>query len=352
MSRITLTAMALAVLLPLATVVAQPYVDPIDAPAEASPLAARSQLTAITQAGDRLVAVGARGVILLSDDAGQQWRQARVPVSSDLVSVQFPSALQGWAAGHDGVILHSADGGESWSKQLDGRQLLGQLTAHFQALADAGDERASQYLELVNLNFGNGPELPFLGVWFDNERDGYAVGAFGTLLATTDGGKSWVSWIEKIDNPNSFHLNAVIGIGGELYIASEQGTVFKLDRAQQRFVALATGYAGSFFGLVGNARFLLAHGLRGTAYRSTDGGQSWARVDTGHGAGLVAGAMEDNGDVLLASQAGAVLRSADQGRSFTPLGAVTPYLFAGLSPVAGTRVAIVGMAGVQVAPAR
>ncbi|UXJ55806.1 YCF48-related protein [Pseudomonas citronellolis] len=330
---------------------AQPYADPLDAPAEINQLASRSQLTAITQVSNRLVAVGARGVVLLSDDGGQHWRQAKVPVSSDLVAVQFPSKSLGWAVGHDGVILHTADGGETWTKQLDGRDLLKQLTDHFQALAEKGDAHASQYLDLVKLNFGNGPEQPFLGVWFENELNGYAVGAFGTLVATHDGGKSWESWIEKIDNPNSFHLNAIIGIAGQLYIASEQGTVFKLDHTQQRFVALSTGYSGSFFGVVGDQRFLFAHGLRGSAYRSTDGGLSWTRVETGSGAGLVAGVVNSNGALLLASQAGAVLRSDDQGKSFKPLDSTHPYLFAGLSLVDGDRVAIVGMSGVQVVSA-
>ncbi|WP_246084951.1 WD40/YVTN/BNR-like repeat-containing protein [Pseudomonas nicosulfuronedens] len=352
MPRLSFTAVLLAGLLPISVAMAQPYADPLDAPAEINRLAAQSQLTAITQAGARLVAVGARGVVLLSDDAGQHWKQAKVPVSSDLVAVQFPDASLGWAVGHDGVILHSADGGESWSKQLDGRDLLKLLTAHFQAQAEKGDERASQYLDLVKLNFGNGPEQPFLGVWFENERDGFAVGAFGTLMATHDGGKSWESWIEKIDNPNSFHLNAITGIAGELYIASEQGTVFKLDRNQQRFVPLSTGYAGSFFGVVGDQRFILAHGLRGNAFRSTDGGQTWSRVETGNAAGLVASAISDKGTLLVASQAGAVLRSDDLGRSFSALESVRPYLFAGLSQVDGDRVAIVGMSGVQIAPAQ
>lgn len=352
MLRLSFTAVLLAGLLPVSVAMAQPYVDPLDAPAEINQLASQSQLTAVTLAGERLVAVGARGVVLLSDDGGQHWKQAKVPVSSDLVAVQFPSASLGWAVGHDGVILHTTDGGESWSKQLDGRELLKQLTAHFQAQAEQGDERASQYLDLVKLNFGNGPEQPFLGVWFENPRDGFAVGAFGTLMGTHDGGKSWESWIEKIDNPNSFHLNAITGIAGELYIASEQGTVFKLDRNQQRFVALATGYTGSFFGVVGNQRFLLAHGLRGNAFRSTDGGQSWNRVETGNGAGLVASVINGHGALLLASQAGAVLRSDDQGKSFKPLESVRPYLFAGLSQADGDKVAIVGMSGVQIVPAR
>ena len=43
-------------------------------------------------AGDRVMAVGQRGHVLYSDDAGGAGQQAEVPVSSDLVAVSFPSA--------------------------------------------------------------------------------------------------------------------------------------------------------------------------------------------------------------------------------------------------------------------
>lgn len=347
-----LSAALLLAFLPATVSLANPYVDPLDAPAEVNQLATRSQLTAVSSVGKRLVAVGARGVIILSDDDGEHWSQAEVPVSSDLVAVHFPTKLAGWVVGHGGVILHSADGGNSWSKQLDGRELLTQLSAHFQAQVEKGDALASQYLDLVELNFGNGPEQPFLGVWFEDELNGFAVGAFGTLMATHDGGKNWESWIEKIDNPNSFHLNAISGIAGDVYIASEQGTVFKLDRTRQRFIALSTGYAGSFFGVVGNQDFLLAYGLRGNAYRSADGGLTWQPVPTGRESGLVAAQIDEEGSLLVASQAGAVLRSDDQGQTFSTLSSVKPYLFAGLAPMDGDKVVIVGMSGVQVAAAQ
>ena len=97
------------------------YRDPLDVPAQASPMAARGTLVAVTRTpGGRLVAVGRHGLVLTSID-GKAWQQAAVPVSTDLVAVCFPSALQGWAVGHGGTVLHSSDGGQSWHKQLDGR---------------------------------------------------------------------------------------------------------------------------------------------------------------------------------------------------------------------------------------
>ena len=78
---------------------ASSFVDPLDAPAEPSPLSANAQLLAIARAGDRLVTAGMRGHVLYSDDDGLTWTQAKVPVSVTLTAVYFPTPQQGWAAG-------------------------------------------------------------------------------------------------------------------------------------------------------------------------------------------------------------------------------------------------------------
>jgi photosystem II stability/assembly factor-like uncharacterized protein len=93
---------------------------PLREPATMTPRAARAVLTRVVLAGDRLVAIGERGMVVLSDDGGRQWRQARVPVSVTLTSASFADTRQGWIAGHSGVVLHTSDGGESWSLQTDG----------------------------------------------------------------------------------------------------------------------------------------------------------------------------------------------------------------------------------------
>ncbi|MFU0418243.1 WD40/YVTN/BNR-like repeat-containing protein, partial [Acinetobacter baumannii] len=71
-----------------------------------------------TRAGKRVVAVGEHGIVLLSDDEGKTYRQARtVPVSATLSAVSFADEKHGWAVGQWGVILATSDGGETWVKQ-------------------------------------------------------------------------------------------------------------------------------------------------------------------------------------------------------------------------------------------
>lgn len=292
--------------------------DVIDTPAQQSPLAPRGLLNGLTRAGERIVAVGQRGHVLWSDDAGQSWKQARVPVSSDLVAVHFPSAEKGWAVGHDGVILHSADGGRSWQRQRDGRP-------------DAAD-------------------VPLLDVWFQDEKKGYAVGAFGLLLETNDGGASWVSAQEASDNPKKMHLYAVRGIAGEVWMAGEQGLLLKLDRASGRFVVVPLPYQGTLFGVVGNERALLVHGLRGNVLRSTDGGASWQAIPTNVPVGITAASVDARGGLLLASQAGHLLASGDDGASFQPIRLERPNPAAAVLGAAPGRVLVAGPRGAQLQP--
>src|SRR5262249_21678188 len=150
-----------------------------------SALAPRSLLNGLARAGDRVVAVGQRGHVLYSDDAGGTWQQAEVPVSSDLVAVSFPSASTGWAVGPDGVILHTNDAGATWSRQLDGRRAGALLLEAYPENASAKDpERAAALHEQAQRFAAQGAENSFLDVWFADERDGYVVGAFGLILHT------------------------------------------------------------------------------------------------------------------------------------------------------------------------
>ena len=121
------------------------------------------------------------------------------------------------------------------------------------------------------------------------------------------------------------HLYSVRAIAGELYIAGEQGVLLKLDRASSRFVALTLPYKGTLFGVTGNSRAVVVHGLRGNVLRSTDAGASWQAVPTGLQVGMTASAAGADGSILLASQAGHLLSSRDDGATFVPLTTERPF---------------------------
>ncbi|MBK5354534.1 glycosyl hydrolase [Pseudomonas sp. TH41] len=336
----TLAPLMLAMLLALWQMIAQAsgYVDVLDLPAKPSALAVRSPLLDVANAGKRLVAVGQRGHILYSDDAGQQWQQANVPVSSDLNAVYFPSPEQGWAVGNDGVILHSSDAGVTWKKQLDGREIGALLVKHYGALADA-EPTNEQWPLLVAEGqrlVEEGADKPLLDVWFADDKLGYVVGVFNLILRTEDGGQSWTPFQDRTDNPQNFHLNAIASTGDAVYIVGEQGLVLKWDDAHQRFAALNTPYQGSFFGVVGKPGEVVVYGLRGNVLRSTDGGLSWTPFDTGLQVSVTAAAIDAQGHYRLFTQAGHMLVDQTHNARLQLMPQQNP------SPVAGAALATDG----------
>jgi len=322
------------------------FIDVLDTPSTMTPLASRSLLNGITRAGKRLVAVGARGHILCSDDEGKSWKQASVPVSSDLTAVNFPTPQQGWAVGHDGVILHSSNGGLNWIKQLDGRAALQVVSTRYK---DVGAGQFAQ--EIANLA-QQGPDKPFLDVWFDNDRTGYAVGAFNFIFRTDDGGVTWEPWLERTDNPKRLHLYAIRRIGDGLFIAGEQGLLLKLDPKQKKFVSLKCNYNGTFFGITGKPGVLVAFGLRGNAYRSLNGGTSWLKIETGVPTTLTGGTVTKDGRIVLVTLLGTLLVSQDNGATFSQ---ETPKQGLPSSAITETdtgTLALVGMRGVWMQAAK
>lgn len=297
---------------------AKVLVDVLERPAMQSPMAAKKLLIEVVRAGERLVAVGPRGHIVVSTDAGATWQQAQVPVSSDLTAVYFSSEKHGWAVGHDGVVLASTDGGMTWTKQLDGRVVNDLVLADLQAKLTANPASAELQALVAEAERykAQGPDKPFLGVWFENDTHGFVVGAYGLLLETSDGGQTWQSWFDRAENPRFMNLYSIKPAAGALYVSGEGGTVLKLDPVAARFVAVPVDYAGSLFGIADAGDAVLVFGLRGNTFRSTDGGTGWSKVDSRLAATVVSGTRNADGEVILADQGGRIAVSHDGGATF------------------------------------
>ncbi|PRB77449.1 YCF48-related protein [Pseudomonas sp. MYb185] len=315
--------LTLLLLMPVSLHTLAEFRDPLDWPADAITRLMERPTQAVARAGETLVAVGAGGLIATSAD-GSQWTQSHSPVQSDLLAVDFPTPQQGWVVGHDGVVLHSGDAGVTWEKQLDGR-LAKALFNEYYANLKIEPELLEAAQSAISLNYAAGPTLPLLDVWFADALHGFAVGSFGTLIATTDAGKTWQPWLHRIDNEDLLNLNAVHGVDDGVYIAAERGVIFKLEPDTQRFEKIETGYDGSFFGLLSVGDSIIAYGLSGTAYRSDDQGRSWVTLHSSSNVSLTAGAslaekdafvlVNARGDLLFGNTATDALQ-LERGKGF------------------------------------
>jgi photosystem II stability/assembly factor-like uncharacterized protein len=339
---------ALACLLSTATAGTGGFTDVLDQPAAKSALATQRLLQATALAGKRVVAAGARGHIVYSDDLGATWTQAKVPVSADLTALHFANSREGWAVGHEGVVLHSSDGGATWALQLDGRRANALVLALVRKLpADTDPAQLEAFQAEAERAAAEGPSRPFLDVWFANAHEGYVVGAYNLIFHTRDGGSTWEAWFDRTQNERFYHLYGIRGSSDGVYAVGELGLALRLDPASGRFVAMTTPYEGSWFGLLSKPGLVLAYGMRGTAWRSRDGGQLWEAADTGVTASITAGQVLPDGRLLLCSQAGDLLLSDDEGAHFRRLAPKQSASCTGVAAL-GDAVVLTGPRGVRV----
>lgn len=250
--------------------------------AEPARLAAKSLLLDVVNTGEKLVAVGDRGHVVLSPDSGRTWAQSLTPTRSLLTGVSFPDARHGWAVGHDGVILATQDGGSTWTRQDDGKDLA----------------------------------TVWLDVLFRDPLHGFIVGAYGKFAVTTDGGKTWTA---AKPAEEEVHYNRVsAGSDGHLYLAGESGTVLVSRDGGKEWNRVEAPYDGSFFGVLplDGAR-IIAYGLRGHILRSDDHGATWEPLNSDVRVLIMGGARLRQGVIVLAGQGGNFFLSRDAGLSFT-----------------------------------
>ncbi len=297
--------------------------DVLDLPAVPSELASRSLLYSVTRFGDRYFATGHRGHIIFSDDQGETWTQAEVPVRSSILDVHFPTPEKGWAVGHEGVILHSSDGGATWVKQYDGERFGEEGLVFYQDLlqTDPDDEMLQLLVEEMEFAIEQGADKPFFEVHFHSETFGHAAGAYGMFVRTLDGGNTWEPRMQIVENYGFNHLFDFTGLeDGRFFLSGEIGLALIGDINKQSAVALSTPWEGSFFTCV-TARdgSVIMAGLRGKAFRTIDIGETWTVVEKPPSSSLVDSIVLSDGRVLLAGQAGDILLSDDDGVSFNKI---------------------------------
>jgi photosystem II stability/assembly factor-like uncharacterized protein len=276
-------------------------------------LAQKALLLDVARHGERVLAVGERGHVLVSSDGGSTWTQAKVPTRALPTGVHMHDEKLAWAVGHDAVVLRTRDGGSSWERVHDAPE----------------DER------------------PLLDVWFKDAERGFAAAAYGELLATRDGGSTWER--RAIRDGDDFHLNQLAAAAdGTLYAAAEAGHLYRSDDGGETWRPLPSPYEGSFFGLLPLAEGpVLAFGLRGRLFASADRGKTWARIETGTEATLLCGLQTGPGRFVVGGMEGTLLHGDAALGLVRTEGRPDRHAIVALAPGPGGSLLLFGEGGVR-----
>lgn len=149
--------------------------------------------------------VGDNGTILVTSNRGVTWQMQESKTTSWFKAVYFVNMTTGWAVGFDysghGIIIHTTDAGATW--QVQNRGVGSALESVF--FADpvigwaVGGDLLSDGKILNTIDSGASWQVQasetrrqFNSVCFASATTGWAVSRGGTILATEDGGESWV----------------------------------------------------------------------------------------------------------------------------------------------------------------
>lgn len=280
-----------------------PVFDPLERPAKQLKDATQSAQLAIDNSGSRLVSVGEKGLILMSDDNGRSWRQVnRVPVSVTLTDVHFIDEQIGFAVGHRGVLLTTSDGGENWKLKLDGEGIAKLYMTQAKAMRESPGKDSA--LKEAGYLVQEGSDKPLLHVNFSDKRNGIIVGAYGLALRTNDGGEEWVPFASEVANKEGRHLYGSSFGGERKYLIGEQGSVFMREPNARPFKQVSSPYNGSYFGAITTkAGDVLLYGLRGNLWSYLPKTGDWSQVDYPYGNSITSAFKVEGGEKIFLGDA-------------------------------------------------
>lgn len=194
---------------------------------------------------------------------------------------------------------------------------------------------------------------PLTGVSFGDSKRGWAVGHWGAILASTDGGETWqIQHLSSAEDRPLFAVhffNAEQGVAVGLWslvLTTEDGGQTWTEQSVQAPPGARKADL-NLMGLFADSRgTLYATAEHGQVLHSEDFGKSWRYLDTGYEGTLWSGAVLADGSLLLGGQRGTLLQGSASGKGFRRLptqskGSVTSVA------VAGPRVLAVGLDGLM-----
>ncbi len=222
------------------------------------------------------------GRILTTTDGGRSWSPAGTLPDNKRRAALFVDPLHGWAITNDrykGTILVTKDGGRTWQHQFLAPRVLKKIVSPDGAsLFAIGEYGTIVYSTDGGLNWsslGGKKKIHYTDVFALDSRMAWVTGRSGLLLTTEDGGESWEAQmsVTKHDLHAASFVDARTG-----YAVGDAGTILKTVDGGEHWQALSSGVTDrlSDVAFASHLRGWVV-GDKGTILATSDGGLTWKK---------------------------------------------------------------------------
>ena len=239
--------------------------------------------------------------------------------------------------GERGHVLTSDDQGQTWKQSmvptratltgvffLDDK--LGWAVGHDEVILRTEDGGATWELT----HSAPEKEQPLLDVWFKDASTGLAIGAYGTMLASSDGGRTW--------QPRTFDPQPLVPEAPKRKAAATAG--------EDEFADATTASDAHLNAIVrAPGGKLYIAGEAGKVFRSDDDGETWLTLPSPYEGSFFGILPLSDSSLLAFGLRGHLYRSDDNGRTWNKIETGTEAMLTDGAKIDAAHVVMSGLAG-------
>lgn len=231
---------------------------------------------------------------------------------------------KGFAVGSNGLVLETMDGGQKWQQNLaleTKSSLLGVDCLGDKNIAVGQEGSLFLYEDNTWVSVDSGTDERLFSVTMNEAGLGFAVGGFGTIIKTVDGGKHWEAlepnWEAILNDFVEPHLYDVsIGKNGVVTLIGEFEMVLRSKDMGKSWSIVHKGDSSLFSIHFSDELLGYAVGQNGRVLKTENGGEKWSVVETNSSANLLSVWSSTQGEVLVTGIR-TLLRSSDGASSWS-----------------------------------
>jgi len=263
--------------------------------------------------------LGSNGLLLSTANGEAVWSPVTSGTIRGLNDIVFASSTEFWITGDNATLLHSTSGGAQWSVEA-----FPGSYASVNGIAQAGTRllAVGEFGFMARKEVGSAWDIFQSGdfpavnwVAFADPLNGIAVGQWGYMLRTSNGGATW----EQLSNTltgDSFYGAAYVGTAiwvvgdlGVLLHSSDRGTHWMQQSTYTTLTLLGVSFTDGLHGW--------AVGDNGMLLQTTDGGMHWLQGASGITTPLYGIAMRSGSQGWMVGEFGAIRHTTD-GSTWVP----------------------------------